>query len=310
MELIRDDLDFAAYIAEPEASQKVRPASSWLEDLITRITAGDEATGARLPWPKTSDFLRLRRNEITLWPGVNGHGKSLVIGQIMIGLMRQGERVLIASMEMKPATTMERMLRQAYGLALPSPDEARSFAAWTDGRMWIYDHLGSVDWKHLMGVLRYSCAELGITHIVIDSLMRCGIADDDYAGQKAFMDALCTLKMDYPIHVHLVLHSRKLADESQVPGKFDVKGTGTLTDLADNVVTVWRNKRKEEAQAKASYLRSEKDDAAAKGADAMLIVDKQRNHEWEGKIALWYLPGCQQYAENEQTGPTNMIGRP
>jgi twinkle protein len=45
--------------------------------------------------------------------------------------------------------------------------------------------------------------------------------------------------------VHLVMHSRKKEDEFAPPGKFDAKGTGTITDLADNVMTVWRNKKKE-----------------------------------------------------------------
>ena len=62
MELIRDEVDYSAYLAEPEASQKVRPASDWLQDLITRLTAGEETAGARLPWPKTHELLRLRRN--------------------------------------------------------------------------------------------------------------------------------------------------------------------------------------------------------------------------------------------------------
>ena len=307
MELIRDDIDFEAYMVEPDVKQAVKPASSWLDELIQRITMPDHATGALLPWRKTSEQLRLRTNEITLWPGINGHGKSLVIGQIMLGAMCQGEKVLIASMEMKPVSTMERLTRQAHGRGHPTPVEARELAQWSDGKLWIYDHLGSVQWKKLIGVLRYCCAELGTTQIVIDSLMRCGIADDDYSGQKAFMDALCTLKMDYPVHIHLILHSRKLSDEGQLPGKFDVKGTGTLTDLADNVVTVWRNKRKEEAEQKPSYLRNDKDDQAMKGPDCLLVVDKQRHHEWEGKIALWYLPGCMQYVAEQLSTAMNMM---
>lgn len=306
MELIRDDVDYEAYMAEPEAKQKVRRASAWTDELIRRFTMPDHAQGVLLPWSKTSEHFRLRRNELTLWPGINGHGKSLVLGQIMLAAMAQGEKVLVASMEMKPAATMERMCKQGVGLAHPSPTEAREFTAWTDDRLWIFDHLGAVSWKKLMGVLRYCHVELGINQFVIDSLMRCGISDDDYNGQKAFMDALCTFRMDYPVHVHLVLHSRKLADEMALPGKFDVKGSSSLTDMADNVVTVWRNKRKEEVQQKPAYMRNDKDEQALKGADCLLVVDKQRHWEWEGKIALWYVPGCMQFVQSEQDTPVFM----
>lgn len=307
MELIKDDVDFTAYLAEPDAKQKVRPASAWVDALIERFATPDFASGIAMPWEKTHQLYRIRPNELTLWPGINGHGKSLVLGQIMVGAMGYGQRVLVASMEMKPVSTMQRMCCQALGMANPSPSEVRRFSTWTDGRLWIYDHLGSVKWAGLLGVMRYCYLELGITQFVVDSLMRCGIADDDYNGQKAFLDALCTFRMDYPVHVHLILHSRKLVDEMALPGKFDVKGSGTLTDLADNVVTVWRNKRKEEAMQKPMHMRSDKDDAAMKGPDALLVVDKQRHWEWEGKIALWYIPGAQQYVGEEMASAAPMI---
>ncbi len=34
-------------------------------------------------------------------------------------------------------------------------------------------------------------------------------------------------------------------DEETQPNKFDIKGTGAITDLVDNVFIVWRNKKKE-----------------------------------------------------------------
>lgn len=308
MELIRDDIDFEAYMVEPDVRQAVRPAPDFEIDLIQRMRHGNHATGVRMPWEKTDEMFRLRPHEITLWPGINGHGKSLLLGQVMLSAMAQGEKVLVASMEMKPASTLERMARQACRKAAPDGGEVRRFLNWTDGKLWIYDHQGSVKWERFMGVLRYACSELGVTQIVIDSLMRCGIADDDYGGQKAFMDALCTLKMDYRVHVHLVLHSRKLADERQLPGKFDVKGTGTLTDLADNVVTVWRNKRKEEAEQKPAHQRTEGERQAIDGPDALMIVDKQRHWEWEGKISLWYLNGCMQYVADDTGLMIDLMG--
>ena len=95
-------------------------------------------------------------------------------------------------------------------------------------------------------------------------------------------------------------------DESQLPGKFDVKGTGSLTDLADNVATVWRNKSKEEVMKKSAIYRTDKENQTMQGPDCLLVVDKQRHHEWEGKIALWYIPGVGQYTENESQVSTSI----
>lgn len=293
MHLVDDTIDFSAYYAEPEAKQVVKPASTWLQAVLDRFALPPEQQGTYLPWPKTAELFRLRPHELTLWPGINGHGKSLVLNQVMLCAAAQGEKVLIASMEMRPVLTLQRMTRQATKQREPGPKSIREFYGWSDDRLWLYDHIGSVNWKHLIAVCRWCVANLGITQFVIDSLMRCGIAETDYDGQKAFLDALCNFKNDHPVNVHLVMHSRKKDDEFAPPGKFDAKGTGTITDLADNVLTVWRNKRKE-AQRELGQMTPE----MMKKPDAMLICDKQRNYDWEGQIGLWYHRDSMQFLEN------------
>jgi twinkle protein len=290
---VKDDIDFGAYSVEPEAKQTVKPASNWLQQVIDRFALPAEQQGTYLPWGKASELFRLRPHELTLWPGINGHGKSLVLNQVMLCAAAQGEKCLIASMEMRPVLTLQRMTRQATKEREPGPKTIREFYAWSDQRMWLYDHVGSVNWKHMIAVCRWSVANLGITQIVIDSLMRCGIAETDYDGQKAFLDALCNFKNDHPVNVHLVMHSRKKDDEFAPPGKFDAKGTGTITDLADNVMTVWRNKKKE-AQREQGMVTDE----ILRKPDAMLICDKQRNFDWEGSIGLWYHRDSMQYVEH------------
>lgn len=302
MQLVDDSIDFSAYYAEPEAKQVVKPASNWLQAVLDRFAMPPEQQGAYLPWGKAAELFRLRPNELTLWPGINGHGKSLLLNQVMMCGAAQGEKVLIASMEMRPVLTLQRMTRQATKQREPGPRAIREFSAWSDDRIWLYDHMGSVKWSHLIGVMRWCVATHGITQFVIDSLMRCGIAETDYDQQKAFLDALCTFKNDHPVGVHLVMHSRKKEDEFAPPGKFDAKGTGTITDLADNVLTVWRNKRKE-AMRDANTLTDE----VRKKPDAMLICDKQRNFDWEGQIALWYHRDSMQFVEHGTSNPIELM---
>jgi len=307
MELIGDNIDLEAYMHEPDAKVKVRQASSYGDDLRDRMTRPEHENGLELPWRKANSLFRIRTNELTLWPGINGHGKSLLLNQIMLVAMAQGAKVLIASMEMKPAATLERMYKQVFCGHRYNDEMAADFMDWTDNRLWIYDHIGSVDWRTLLGVMRYCYIEKGIEQFVIDSLMRCGIADDDYTGQKNFVDALCTFRNDYPVHVHLVLHSKKLADEFSAPGKYDVKGSGTMTDLADNVATTWRNKKKEAAISKPSHMRSPSEESAINAPDALLNIDKQRHHEWEGAIALWYVHGAMQFVGEENGQATALM---
>jgi len=300
--LTDDQIDFAAYMAEPEAREIVKPASYWRDELVQSFLLPDEQRGAYLPWGKTRGLFRLRHSELTLWPGINGHGKSGLLSQVMLCVMAQGEKCLIASMEMRPKMTLNRMARQCTKKREPAVPEINVFNAWTDGRLWIYDHLGAVQWKKLLAVFRWAAVNLEISHFVIDSLMRCGIREDDYSGQKDFVDALCTFKSDYNCAVHLVMHARKGQDEYAPPGKFDAKGTGTMTDLADNVMTVWRNKKKE-ALAETGILTADQ----AKAPDALLICDKQRNFDWEGRVALWYHRDSMQFIETAFGEPGDLM---
>ncbi len=298
--LTADAVDFSAYLEETDAAHKVVRASSFVDDVIAYYHAGNALQGAKMPWPKTHANVRFRSGEVTLWAGMNGHGKSLVLGQVVLGFAAEKQRACIASMEMKPAISLARICRQAHGATLPDAEYIRSFHAATDGLLWLYDQQGTVRPEMMLAVVRYCADRLRVDHFVIDSLMKCGIDEDNFNGQKRFVDALTAVARDTGIHIHLVAHSRKKADEHSPPGKMDVKGTGTITDQVDNVMTVWRNKRKESDQ-QAGITKSATD------PDAMIICDKQRNGEWEGRIGLWFIPSAMQFAEDGVSGPSRLL---
>jgi twinkle protein len=298
--LIPDTIDFSAYLDDTDHAHKVRPAGTFADDVVAYFHDKTGPVGARLPWPKTHDLIRFRPGEVTLWGGMHGHGKSLVLGQGCLGFVAQRQTVCVASMEMKPAITLARICRQAYGDRLPDAEFIREFHSITNRRLWLYDQQGSVKSEKMLAVIRYCADQLKMDHFVIDSLMKCGIGEDDYNGQKAFIDGLTIVARDNGIHIHLVAHSRKGRDEFAPPGKMDVKGTGSITDQVDNVLTVWRNKAKERAIEDGSR---DKD----KEPDALIICDKQRNGEWEGKIALWFHRDSQQFIENGVSEAMNVL---
>lgn len=133
--LTDDQIDFEAYMLEPEAKQLVKPASHWRDRLVDSFMLPETQRGSYLPWRKTHDAFRLRRSELTLWSGINGHGKSALLSQVMACAMAQGERCLIASMEMRPELTLNRMARQWTTKREPAIREIDAFNAWTEGRL-------------------------------------------------------------------------------------------------------------------------------------------------------------------------------
>lgn len=289
MNLIPDNIPFDDYMQENE-SHRVLPASSFIDD-VEEVFYPTKAT-PRAPsglWDKMRDKLAFRPCEVTLWAGVNGHGKSMFTSQIQLDLCYQGQAVMSASFEMQAKMQMARMSRQAYAGDYPDKPFLRRFSQWTDGRLWIYDHMGQIEWKKVIAVMRYARHKFGITHFIVDSLMKCVRGEDDYNGQKDFVNDLCAFAQANKVHVHVIHHVRKGESENKCPGKFDIRGASSITDLVDNVVIVWRNKKAEEKNA---------DDP-----NCLISIEKQRHGDYEGKLAFWFEPLSQQYLEHPSLVP-------
>lgn len=306
-EILPDTIDFSAYFRETDHNANVKPASSWMLELIDRLKNPEQVKKIYLPWEKSKPYFDFRQCEVTLWAGQNGHGKSLITGQIALSLMGQGQKVCIASFEMKPLTTLARLSRM-YAGTNPFSAEYQSeagieaisglyeeFGEWSDKKLWLYDQQGTVDSARVIGMARYCAKELKINHIIIDSLMKCSRGEDDYNGQKDFVDELTSLARDNKVHIHLVHHMKKPSGgEYTICGKYDAKGSGAISDLVDNFFVVHRNKEKTDDMAVKGQLSEKRTEA-----DCFLICRKQRNGEDEPKLLLWFDRDSQQFKGEE-----------
>ncbi len=301
MNTLTDAIDFDSYFADQtDESAKVRPASEWTEAVIDRFYGqGSQTNWTPTGFDKLAGKFDIRPGEVTIWAGVNGHGKTTYLSHIVLNLMQAGQKVCLMSLEMKPAASMAKMVCQASGTASPTVGFIRAFHRWTDGKLWIYDHVGRVAPARALAVATYVRKELGLDHIVIDSLMKvsAGMASDDYSAQRDFVDGLCVIARDAGLHIHLVCHMRKGENERTAPGKFDVKGAGEITDLVDNLLIVCKNLRKQPKP---------DDDANTVDPDAFVMVAKQRHHPWEGSFAFWFDKDSQQFCETQWAKPRYM----
>lgn len=294
MKKIIDD-DLLQFMGEQESQYLINP-STLTPEVQDRIARTDTTRGDLLPWSKTHGTIGLRPGEVSVWAGINGHGKSNIIGQVCAwGLDKHW---LIASMEMAPAATMERMVKQIAGNSRPGNDYIDSLLRWTDDRLWIYDQTDTIAAERILALVRYAVTK-NINHVVIDSLMKCGIRKDDLEGQTRFVDKLCWIAKTYKIHVHLVHHMRKGENEYKIPDKFDIRGASEIADLVDNVFIVHRNKKKEN-----------KPEEFLDEPDCWLRLAKQRHFSWEGIYGLWYHKESGQYTSDSSRVMNHWINEP
>lgn len=286
MNLIDDTIDLSAYTGRTDLSAKVRSAIDFRDDL--QAAFAPRAAGQRKPEmfsTKLRNVIEFRPGEITCWAGYSGHRKSMFTGQLVLDLMTQRQRVMMASLEMKPADTLMRMARQACGGASPSPARLNHFSKWTDGRLWLFDHLGRLSPERCIAVCRYFAEDLGGTQVVLDSLMMVVSSEEHLDQQKQFSTDLVRLAQETGLHVHLIAHCRKPAQggEERPPSKYDLRGSAAISDQAHNVVMVWLDKSK-----KAKLEANPGDLSLRDIPDALVTVEKQRNGRWEGRVRLWF----------------------
>ncbi len=270
-----------------------------------------------LPWINGKGY-ESREGEVTIIAGENGSGKTQIIGNIMLGGFLQGKQFGIASMEMSPKMLLGRLTRQATGLNLPTKEYIQTVSNFLNDWMWVYQKKGIVDKSLILKSFLYLNKRYGVKYFIIDSLAKCGINEDDYNGQKNFIDELEAFADDNQCHIFLIHHIRK-KDSKQFdkpPSKSDVKGTGALIDMVDNLLMIWRNRPKEDFldnpkedfeddEKRKKYMK--KKEIMEKKSDALLIVAKQRNGDWEGKIPLWFNKSCYQYLDSSESLPCKFV---
>ena len=242
--------------------------------------------GYTTPYKKLGDKLMFRPAEITIWTGASGAGKSQILNDCIPHWVQEGSRICLSSLEMKPVQTLKRLCKQVIGTDRPSEPAIRYALQWLDQGLLLYELTGKQKLEALLEVFDYARAKYGCDQFVIDSLMRLGIASDDYNAQEAVVFQLVDWTIANNVHVHLVAHSRKGEKGGGPQETEDIKGAMEIGANAFNILSVWRNRKHEEALQKAES--DEERAALMEKPGVILNVAKQRNGDFEGKVGLWF----------------------
>ncbi len=287
-----EDIWNAVKDSKPQDPEEMVRASAFINRVKALFyPAHGERTDPVLRFDKDLDWFEFRRGEVTVWTGYNGHGKSLLLSQVQLGLAMQGERFMVYSGEMEPGRLLKRTVKQASGLDRPSMAYIDAVGEWLNERLWLFNIQGSAKLDRLLEVFAYANKRYGVGHFVIDSLMMLDVPDDgpgSMSEQRKAIQKMCDFAKRNGVHVHLVAHPRKGKDETGAPGKLDVAGSSKITDGADNVFGVWSARKDESGPI---------DDMP----DAMLELHKQRNGDTQHfKLSLWYVRDAQQFSTSSR----------
>lgn len=226
-----------------------------------------------IPADPTGANLRLYPGGVSVWSGYPGEGKTTQLRQMAIAMAGRGEPTFFASLEEDPEDLLLRLCMVANGLREIEHEETfGDFLHWSRERLYVWGVVGSASGTELLAVIR-SLARRGLKQAVIDSLMCLDVANDDFEKQRQFANAVAATARVSGVHIHLVVHPRKIISRDIDPDINDVAGAREIAGIADNVLFVKRGP----------------DDMGTDFAKSSLVhVLKNRHGGWCGKIHAYF----------------------
>lgn len=264
----------------------LRGAGSYTQEIIDYVKNKNKIYGINTGCYGLNQIIKgWRTNELSIWTGNNHAGKSTMFNLFIENLRKENQKICFATLEMPAKKILRWLLMSSLGADELTDDQIKSQLDYFSNYLWLLDKQGRIEGDYIINNFEYAFRKWGVTHFFIDSLMRIGFdMQYEYAEQFDFCSKLFDLKKSYDIHIHMIAHPRKSNSDYQELDKVDIKGSGHIADLADNVFVVHRTDEK----------KKEKDRSLP---DTTLIVKKNREWGTLGKIEFNFDPVCKKFKE-------------
>ena len=247
----------ASYSAEPLRIDGVVNG----KDLWDLVSKEEVFETYEYPFPMLNEKFRgLRKGELVTFTAGSGVGKSTIVKEITYHLMMK-EKLSIGYVALEE--NVKRSALSFMGMYLNKPlffefgsvpmeDKKKAFESTLGtGRMYLYDHFGSLDEDNLLKKLRLMITQNNVDFIVLDhvSIVVSGNNDgDERKAIDALMTNLRSLAEETQAGIIVVSHLRRpQGDKGHEDGAnvslSQLRGSGAIAQLSDGVIGVERNMR-------------------------------------------------------------------
>lgn len=177
----------------------------------------DIEIGLPWPWPSlTEKTYGRRRGELYGFGGGTGCGKSTVFKQIATHVLEtEGLPIGMVMLEeptpLTAKTVAGMMMKQRVHVpgVKYDQDELRKTLLSLSGRVYLYDHFGSMGWSNIKQRIRYMVRGCGVKDIFLDHLTALSAAIDDMDERKAIdkiMAELSSLTQELDCTIYYISH--------------------------------------------------------------------------------------------------------
>jgi twinkle protein len=235
-------------------------------------------------------FLRgFRENELTIWSGKNASGKSTLLGQIMLNLIQQKEKIFAYSGELSVEMFKEWLYSQACSkdMLFEYTDEIsktkeyevrqedfEKIENWIGENLIIYNKSDIALEEEILPIMKKVHHKYGCRHFFLDNLMMMQFEENEkdsiYLKQSRFVKKIKGFVTNNNSHCHLVVHPYK-TDKIFI-NKDDIGGHGDIVNSADNVL-IMHNTSKNDKEDFPAKLTVEKNRIGGRTGDVPLAFE-------------------------------------
>lgn len=203
-------------------------------------------------------ILGIVTGSLVVTTGYNGNGKSTLINQMSIAeSLSQGYNVFAYSPELTNcnfknwlystiANSEHLNEKDYYGEKhkVLSEEGTELIDQWIKDKLYVYsDYNSTSSGEQLLRNMNKLAKSKNVRVFIIDNLMKVdleGSYQNEYMAQRIFVNKLKQFARKYNAVVHLVAHPKKPKEGNKRISKFDIAGTGDITNLADYVFSIGR----------------------------------------------------------------------
>lgn len=229
-----------------------------LEDIMQETPAG-----VPLPYPKLQEMIYGFRPELTLLTAGSGIGKSTLAREWAYWLkVHHGCKIGNIFLEEKNRKTAQAYVaidrniplgRLRFEPTLLTREEwAESKAKAVNGGMWFYNHFGSLESKGLISKIAYLRRACGVDFVMLDhiSIVTSGMESSSEGERKdidVLMTNLQTVIQQTDVGIIAIVHLKRKPganfNEGDAISLSDLRGSGALEQLSDNVIALERDQQ-------------------------------------------------------------------
>lgn len=243
--------------AEGESPESIRHIATFTDEFRESFLNGPRDRGATTGFPSLDNLIGGRRTgEITVISGNTGSGKSTFCLNTAINIAATGEAVLLGSFEQTIPAIMRKMAQMIsgrwwsmreddLGKVMGVDDLDKVIKVFEEIPLYVFNVFGQMGTEEFTECVKYARRRLKVKTVILDHIhfmLKHDRADSERIEIDNTMLTLKQMTIERDLSCYVVAHPRKKQDENPVIGIEDFRGSSFISQVADNVLVVWRDR--------------------------------------------------------------------